>query len=281
MAQGKPRVDVDMASGSREPAARRWAALRWLAAGVAHYFSVLLFFGLWEFVARSGWVNPWVFPPVTVSLAEWGRSLATGDIFHPMGLTLLRALGGLTMALGVGITLGLLMGRYRLVEWFFEPLIAIGFPAPKIAFLPLFVLWFGFFNTAKVLIVFTSCIFPLTLYAYHGARSVDRFYLWSALSKGSRGFALLRKVVLPAALPHIFDGFQVALIVSFIVAFVAEMVTGGGGLGFEMIKAAQDAETPRAFAMLFTISLLGYGTIKLAEWLRALLLFWHIEHEAH
>lgn len=281
MAESKAQPGLDVGRRGGASGALLAPPLRWLGAALSRYFSLFLFFGLWEFVARSGWVNPWVFPPVTVSLAEWARSLVTGDIFHPMGLTLLRALGGLTMALGVGITLGLLMGRYRLMEWFFEPLIAIGFPAPKIAFLPLFVLWFGFFNTAKVLIVFTSCIFPLTLYAYHGARSVDRFYLWSALSKGSRGFALLRKVVLPAALPHIFDGFQVALIVSFIVAFVAEMVTGGGGLGFEMIKAAQDAETPRAFAMLFTISLLGYGTIKLAEWLRALLLFWHLECEAH
>lgn len=230
----------------------------------------------WELIARLGWVNPNVFPPVSEIVLRWVAVSVDGRIYGPLRDTLWRALAGLAAAIAVGVPLGLLMGRARWAEWFFVPLFSFGFPLPKIALIPLYVHWFGIFSLSKVMLIFTDCLFLIVLFTYHGARGLSPIYLWSAQSRGTGRVRMLWRVVLPLSLASIYDGLQVALVVAVLVAVVSEMVAGGGGLGEMMIRSYRFGDVRTAFATLLTISLSGYALYKVAEWLRGRLLFWHV-----
>lgn len=230
----------------------------------------------WELVARSSWVNANVFPPVSEIVVRWFALLWSGSIFGPLGSTLWRAVAGLAAAIAIGVPLGLLMGRIRSVQWFFEPLFSFGFPLPKIALIPLYVHWFGIFDASKVMLIFTDCLFPIVIFTYHGARGLSPVYLWSAQARGTGPVRMLWRVVLPLSLASIYDGVQVAVVVAVLVAVVSEMVSGGGGLGEMMIRSSRYGDVRTAFATLITISLIGYALYKAAQWLRGRLLHWYV-----
>lgn len=230
----------------------------------------------WELVARTEFVNPRVFPPVTEIAWRWVTLFIDGIVWWPLWETLWRALVGLSLAILIGVPLGLWMGRSRRAEWFFEPIFSIGFPLPKIALIPLYVHWFGLFSLSKVMLIFTDCLFPIVLFAYHGARGISPIYLWSAQARGASKLSQLRRVVFPLSLASIYDGVQIAVVVAVLVAVVSEMVSGGGGLGTMMIRAYRYGDVRTAFAALVTISLIGYVLYRLAQWARGRLLFWHV-----
>jgi len=243
---------------------------------LTRFLPLAILLAAWELVGRTGFVNPNVFPPVTEIVLRWFALIADGRIFGPLWSTLWRALAGLAMAIGCGVPLGLLMGRARWAEWFFEPLFSFGFPLPKIALIPLFVHWFGVFSLSKVMLIFTDCLFPIVLFSYHGARGLSPIYLWSAQSRGTGRLRMMWRVVLPLSLASIYDGVQVAVVVAVLVAVVCEMVSGGGGLGEMMIRSYRYGDVRTAFATLVTISLIGYALYKLAQWLRGRLLHWQL-----
>src|SRR5262245_22588577 len=237
---------------------------------------IALLLAAWELVARAGWVNPNVFPPVTEIVLRWLALFVDGRIWAPLWDTLWRALAGLAAAIVVGVPLGLLMGRARWAEWFFEPLFSFAFPLPKIALIPLYVNWFGLFSLSKVMLIFTDCLFPIVLFTYHGARGMSPIYAWSAQARGTGPVRMLWRVVLPMSLASIYDGVQVAVVVAVLVAVVTEMVSGGSGLGYMMIRAYRYGDVRTAFATLLTISLIGFALYKIAQWLRGRLLHWYV-----
>jgi taurine transport system permease protein len=250
-----------------EPSRAATAAMRWLPIG-----AILL---AWELVARTGLVNPFVFPPVSEIVWRWFALIADRSVFTPLWNTLWRALLGLAAAVVVGVPLGILMARVRWAGWFFEPLFSFAFPLPKIALIPLFVQWFGLFDLSKVMLIFTDCLFPLVIFSYHGAKGVSQIHLWSAQARGTGRWRALWRVVLPMSLASIYDGVQVAVVVALLVAVVTEMVSGGTGLGHTMIRAYRYGDVRTAFATLLTISLIGAALYRSAQLLRIRLLFWH------
>lgn len=243
----------------------------------ASYYSVVLVLLAWELVARSGRVSPLFLPPVSTILDAWWAQLSGGSMVRELSITLYRAMVGLALAVGVGIVVGLAMAGVRAVEWFFDPIIAIGFPMPKVAFIPIFVLWFGIFDQSKIALVFVATVFPVVIATYRGAKSVDQYLLWSAQSLGTSKFRAFYRVVLPATLPETLSGVQIAVPIAFIAVFVAEMVAGGSGLGHFMNVSARTMRTTSVFTGLFTISLVGYLASKAVEILRYHLLVWHEE----
>jgi len=229
----------------------------------------------WELVSRAALVNPNVFPPVSEIVWRWATLFADGRIYLPLWETVWRSLVGFAAAVAIGVPLGLLMGRVRAAEWFFEPLFSFGFPLPKIALIPLYVHWFGLFSLSKVMLIFTDCLFPMVLFTYHGARGLSPVYLWSAQSRGTGRVRMLWRVVLPLSAASIYDGIQVAIVVAVLVAVVSEMVSGSTGLGQLMIRSYRFGDVRTAFAALVTISLVGYALYSAVQWLRGRLLFWH------
>ncbi len=177
----------------------------------------------------------------------------------------------------IGVALGVMMARIRFVRWVLDPLISIGYPTPKISFLPIFVLWFGVFDKPKIIISVFACIFPIIAGTWSGTQAVDKYLLWSAENLGKRRSQLLWSVVLPASLPQVFTALQIALPIAFITVIVAEMLTGGGGLGGTMMEATRLADPAGVFANLIVIAMLGFVAMKALQVTRRRVLVWHEE----
>ncbi len=155
------------------------------------------------------------------------------------------------------------MSRNVIANWFFDPIISVGFPMPKIAFLPVVILWLGVYDVSKITIIVIDAIFPVLAATLIAIRGVEKELIWSARNMGATDRELMWQIVLPAALPQILTGLQVALPISMIVAVVAEMLMGGYGLGGAMMTASRFADSRGVFAGIVEIAIVGYVLIKL------------------
>ena len=239
--------------------------------------SVIALLALWQAVAVSGIVTPFQLPSLTRVFGLIWSDGVSGDLWINTGLTLYRALAGFFIAAGGGIVLGMAMSRIRLAHWFFDPLVSIGFPMPKIAFLPVIILWLGVYDTSKIAMIVFDAIFPVIAATVIAIQGVERELIWSARNMGASEREVLWQAVLPAALPQIMTGLQVALPISLIVAVVTEMLTGGYGLGGAMIQASRFANSTGVFAGIVEIAVVGYVLVKAMALIRRRLLAWHPE----
>lgn len=238
---------------------------------------ILSLCAIWEIAARAGTINPFLLPPLSEILLRLAEDTVSGAVFVDLGLTLYRTLLGFGIAAAIAIPLGVCMSRSAALRWFFEPLISVGFPMPKIAFLPIFILWFDIYDTSKVIMVAFSCFFPIVSATFAGTTGIDRWPLWSARSLGAKERDVLWEVVLPMASPQIITGLQVALPVGMITTIVTEMLMGGRGIGGSMIMAGRFADSVGVFAGIVEIALLGFVVVRSVEHIRARLLVWHPE----
>ena len=259
------------------PASSVSGALARLGSGVAGGLSLILVLVAWEAVARAGIVTSFLLPPLSVVLDRVWQDALSGDLAENLGLTLYRGLLGFAIAAAAGVALGILMARNRAMYWFFDPIVSVGFPMPKIAFLPVFMLWLGLYDASKLTMIVFSAIFPVITATMTSTQGVEKELVWSARSLGAGERQLLWQIVLPAALPQILTGLQVALPVSLIVAIVTEMLMGGAGLGGAMIAASRFADSPGVFAGILEIAVAGFCVVKGIAVLRRHLLRWHQE----
>jgi ABC-type nitrate/sulfonate/bicarbonate transport system permease component len=240
-------------------------------------FSILLLLIAWEAFARSGRVTAFMLPPFSAVVERIWADALTGDLWHNLGLTVYRAMAGFFIATVGGVTLGALMSRSKIAYWFFDPIISVGFPMPKIAFLPIIMLWLGLYDFAKISIIVFDAIFPVVTATLAGIAGVEKELLWSARNMGAKEREMMWQIVLPAALPQILTGLQVALPISLIVAIIAEMAMGGYGLGGAMMTASRFADSRGVFAGIVEIAVVGYALIKAMALIRRRLLVWHQE----
>jgi ABC-type nitrate/sulfonate/bicarbonate transport system permease component len=272
------RVARAAAASSRaepQPVALRVARL--LLSGFARVFSVALLLIAWEALARSGTFTPFQLPALSAVIARIWDDGVSGDLWLNTGLTLYRALTAFLICTVFGIAIGMAMTRNVIANWFFDPIISIGFPMPKIAFLPVVILWLGVFDVSKITIVVIDAIFPVIAATVIAIQGVERELIWSARNMGASNRELLTQIVLPAASPQIMTGLQVALPLSLIVAVVAEMLMGGYGLGGAMMTASRFANSTGVFAGIVEIAIVGYALVKAMALVRRRLLIWHQE----
>ncbi|MCC6777426.1 MAG: ABC transporter permease [Hyphomicrobiales bacterium] len=245
--------------------------------GFARIASVLALAIAWEWVARSGAVTPFMLPRLSLVLVRIWDDLVSGDLLLNTGVTLYRAMTGFLIGAVGGMLLGMAISRGRLAHWFFDPIVSVGFPMPKIAFLPVIMLWLGVYDLSKITMVAIEAIFPVVTATVIGLRGVERELIWSARNMGAREREILWQVSLPAALPQIMTGLQVALPIALIVAIVTEMLMGGYGLGGAMNTASRFADSRGVFAGIVEIAVVGWVLVKAMALLRRRLLLWHQE----
>jgi ABC-type nitrate/sulfonate/bicarbonate transport system permease component len=234
----------------------------------------------WELAARLHVTTDFLLPSFSTVMRRLGLDIASGQLPMALAYTLYRALAGFALAGAAGVVIGILIARVSWARWFFDPLVSVGLPMPKIAFLPIFVLWFGVFDESKILMVAFSAVFPVIVEATAATESVDRVLIWSALGLGAGEQSLLWEIALPAAVPQIMTGLQVALPISLIVAVLAEMQMGGEGLGASMMQSFRFADSPGVFSGIVAIAVAGSVLVKAMEIIRRRLLVWHAEAEA-
>jgi len=240
---------------------------------------MLVLVAAWELAARLHLTTDFLLPSFSAVVRRLAIDTISGQLPMALAFTLYRALLGFALAAVSGVIIGILIARVRLARWFFDPLVSVGLPIPKIAFLPVFVLWFGVFDESKILMVAFSAIFPVIVEAAAATESVDRILIWSALGLGVSERRLLWEIALPAAFPQIMTGLQVALPISMIVAVLTEMAMGGEGLGGTMMQSMRFADSPGVFAGIVAIAVAGSVLVKAMEIIRRRLLVWHAEAE--
>lgn len=240
-------------------------------------YSVLAVLLAWEVASRLALINPYFLPAPSIVLERGWHVLLEEKLLQHAAATLWRSLAALALCVAIGVPLGVAMARIAAVRWFFDPLISLGLPVPKIALWPIFVLWFGFFDVSKVLLTAFACVFPVVSATYLATRNVDKFVIWSALNLGTGPRRLLWKVIFRAAVPEILTGIQTVLPIAVIVVVLTEMLSGGTGLGSMIMYAGRFADIRTVLVGVLAASLTGYGMIKLFELVRRRLLAWHQE----
>ncbi|MGB3743616.1 MAG: ABC transporter permease [Xanthobacteraceae bacterium] len=245
--------------------------------GGAGIFSILVLLIAWEIFARSGKVTAFMLPPFSAVAERIYADAIGGELWRNLWVTMFRAITGFAIAAVGGIALGAVMARSRIVRWFFDPIISVGFPMPKIAFLPIIILWLGLYDVSKISIVVFDAIFPVVTATLAGLAGVEKELIWSGRNMGASERELMWQVALPAALPQILTGLQVALPIALIVAIIAEMAMGGYGLGGAMMSASRFADSRGVFAGIVEIAIVGYALIKAMALIRRRLLVWHQE----
>ena len=234
----------------------------------------LALLALWAATAASGTITPFLLPAPADVAARLLEDTLSGSIPAALGLTLARMAIGFALAAAAGILIGILMTRSKPARWLFDPVVSVAMPMPKIAFLPIFLLWFGVHDTAKLVLIVTSCIFPVIVATQAATAGVEREILWSARSLGVGKARLLWDIVLPAAMPEILTGLQVALPIALVVTVVAEMLMGGAGLGADLMQATRFADSEGVYADLVAIAVAGGILGRVMAVLRGRLLRW-------
>ena len=214
---------------------------------------------IYEAVARTGYFPPVLMPTLPKIASKLLEVLLDGTmLIHTLG-TLLRVLVGMAIAVVVGLPLGILMGRFKPVENFFLPLASALMPIPSLAWVPVFILWFGLGNTVAVLIVFYAALFPMLLNAWSGVRAVNPLWLRAAGAMGADEHALFWKVIVPGASPFIITGLRQAFLRAWIAVIGAEFLAASDwGLGWVIFDAKEFLNADLMLASLAVIGCIGF-----------------------
>jgi NitT/TauT family transport system permease protein len=219
---------------------------------------------LYQAVALSGHFAPALMPPLGTVASTLVDSILDGSMLLHAAATLYRVLIGFGLAVVIGLPLGVMMGRYRTVENFVLPLSSALMPIPSLAWVPVFILWFGLGNTVTVLIVFYAALFPMLLNTWSGVRSVNPIWLRAAGAMGADEHALFWKVIVPGASPFIISGLRQSFLRSWIAVIGAEMLAGSDwGLGWVIFDAKEFLNTDVMLASLVVIGCIGFVTERL------------------
>jgi ABC-type nitrate/sulfonate/bicarbonate transport system permease component len=212
---------------------------------------------LWELLCRAGWV-PALFLPSPVGVLREARDmLVSGELLVHLAASLKRLILGFVLGSAAGIAVGIVVGVFSVAEAVGTPLIAATFPIPKIALLPLLILWLGIGEPSKVAVIALGVFFPLALNTYAGARQVDPVLVRAAVAFGAGRWSVIRKVIVPSTLPMVFAGLKLGAGTALLLLVAAEMIAVESGIGFLVLNAANLMATTKLMVGIVLLSALG------------------------
>jgi NitT/TauT family transport system permease protein len=218
---------------------------------------LLLVLLLWTLAVSVFGVSPFLLPtPAAVGEAVL-RLLADPSTWGHVVVTLTEVTLGFLLALASGLVVGVVLGRAEWLERALRPVLVAVQVVPKVAFIPLFVIWFGFGVTSKIIMAATLAFFPIMLNVMLGVRSVDRGHRDVMVGLGARRWATFRDLELPSTLPYVFAGMEVAIVFSVIGAIVGEYLGGSEGLGYLVVVSLNALDAPQLFAVILLLAVLG------------------------
>jgi NitT/TauT family transport system permease protein len=236
----------------------------WLHAFARNAFPFLVVAVLWEATAYLGIFPRKLFPPLEDVALAFVRLTASDILPHHVLDTLIRLTAGFALAAVAGVAIGFAMGRSRLAEDIFLPLVSIGAPIPGLAYAPLFLLWFGLGNKTAVLLVGFVSAFPIIFNTWTGVKAVKEIWVRSAQAMGADSRRLLRHVILPGALPYILTGLRLGLAQAWRILVGIEMLAAvPWGLGWMIFGAREFLNTDVMLAGVFVIGVIGLALEKL------------------
>jgi NitT/TauT family transport system permease protein len=230
-------------------------------------FAVLAIFGFWQFLSTNV-VDPIVLPaPTEVAKAFWGL-LSESFFWDAVKITAWEATAGFFIGASLGIVLGTMIGLNQYVRRALYPLAVAFQTTPQVALAPLFMVWFGFGLTPRILFSATTCVFPVLVAVVVGLAAADADSRTLLRSFGASRTQTYWRLLVPASLPVVFAGIRVAVPLALIGALVGEFVGGTGGLGVLLTQFNFQLQMPNAFAVIVMLALLGllsYGVVELID----------------
>lgn len=279
--QAKPELAGKV--GARHQALGHWLAgiPGWRATGQLFPFlvSLVIVLGTWELLVTTRVIDPRMVPPPSEIGSQFATRILTiitgGGTWTHFSTTLTQVLIGFCISLIIGIGLGTLMSESSLARRALYPYI-IGFNAtPRIAFAPIFIIWFGFGIWPRVAMVIALATFPTIVSTMAGLRASDPDSMKLMRALGATGLETFLKVRVPYALPHLFAGIELAIVLSVIGSIVSEFVAGNRGLGYLLIVDQESLRAADMFAVILLISMLAMVLHQLVLLVRGRFVFWH------
>jgi NitT/TauT family transport system permease protein len=234
--------------------------------------SVVAFLIFWEVGAKN--IDPILFATPSAIAEAFYRLTVSGELPREVVLSLSIFFTGFTLAVVVGIAVGLVMGRYRVMEYVLDPYINALYATPRVALIPLMILWLGLGVEAKVFIVFLVGFFPVAINTTQGVKNVSGSYVDIVCAYGASERQIFTKVIFPAAVPFIMTGLRLAVGRSLVGMVVAEMFTAIKGLGGMVIKYSSDFDTAGLFVPIIVLATLGVVLSELAKHLELVFSRW-------
>ena len=256
--------NVGFRGGGFAPTPRRWVGFA--------VFAVLIAIAEWG--TRSGWISALTLPRPSDVLVAFRDLHVTGLLYEHLAISVSRLAVGAALGVGVGIGTGVLIGLFSYIRAGLVPVVAAIFPIPKIALLPLFVIWFGIDEGSKYALIALGTFTPMVVATYGAVDNVDRTLIRMAQSFGLSWLSIVRKIVLPGAMPGILSGLRISLAIAIILLVAAEMLGAEYGIGAYVLEAGSLYDLDRLFAGVVILSLLGVLVSAAITFLERHLLGW-------
>jgi NitT/TauT family transport system permease protein len=250
---------------------RLMKVLPWLATPVL----IVLLIGIWQFAVSGLGVSEFILPApkgVWTSLTEILRQSA---VWHDIWITLWEVLVGFAIALVSGVIVGAILGRVVWLARATQPALVAFQVVPKVAFIPIFVIWFGFGTTSKIIMAAILAFLPVMTNVMLGVRSVDAGHRDVMRGLGASKWATIKNLELPSTLPYIFAGAEVAIVFAVIGAIVGEYLGGSEGLGHQVVTSLNSLNAPQLFAVIILLALMGSLLYLAVNVAKRLVIPWH------
>lgn len=234
---------------------------------------------IWEVAGRLNMLNPILLPAPSDILGELLRLTQSGELATNFGISAYRAILGFLLGGGLGLAAGIWVGFSYRAERLLDPSLQMLRTLPHLAIAPLFILWFGFGETSKILLIAKGSFFPLYVNAFLGIRSVDgKLFHVARVLQFSR-WDMITKLIIPASLPNIFLGIRLSIGVAWLGLVVAEMMGSSSGIGFLINDARSFSLTTVVFSGIIVFALVGKGSDSLVRWLERRMLKWQDSYQ--
>jgi NitT/TauT family transport system permease protein len=218
-------------------------------------FVVLI--GAWELGSRTGYISNIALPAPSEALGALADLVETGMLWKHVGASLSRLVLGWTLGTVAGVAVGFMIALFSLARAGLLPLVSALFPIPKIALLPLFIIWFGIGEGSKVATILFGTFFPTVIATYGGVDNVDRNLIRMGQSFGLGWWSIVRKIVLPGALPAILSGCRISVSIAIVLLVAAEMIGAEFGIGAYILMAGALFAIDQLIAGVALLSVLG------------------------
>ena len=245
-----PQTEVRFRGGGFAPRARVWVGFVVFALVIA----------LAEWGTRTGWISNLTLPRPSDVLETLVQLYTSGALWTHLVPSLTRLVVGALIGVSIGVSVGVSVGLFSYVRAGLVPVLAALFPIPKIALLPLFVIWFGIDEGSKYALIAFGTFTPTAVATYSAVDNVDRALIRMGQSFGLTWWSIVRKIVLPGAMPGILSGLRISLAIAIILLVAAEMLGAQYGIGAYILEAGALYDLERLFAGVVILSVLGVIT---------------------
>lgn len=255
-----------------QAAASRLRRRRRLHDALVRVASVCAVLTIWEAGART--ISPLLFAPPSRIVVAGVAMIASGELWPYLSLSFRVAAIGMLLGTIVGVAAGVLIARVRLLDLSLEPFVIALYSTPMVALIPLVVIWAGFGDSGKIVVIFLFAVFPVLLNTYQGVRGVDARLLEVARSFRTSERALWGDVILPSALPFIVAGVRLALGRALIGMVIADLYTSVSGIGYLIVRYAQNLQIDRLLVPVVILSITGVSLVQALRWVEMRIAPW-------